>query len=419
MHDSYAGFSGNNLSDGYTLRDTQIYLDKEINFSNLKLNFSASYSDDGDGLQGQVSNISALNRDNIYVSNNLSWILPHNVDMGCGLNGGFYFRYADVTDYSSGDIEDWVRFCGLMTFSPDFYAKWEGNAFSVSMKGEYDLNWDAAGTVSDYAYNSRFEPEIDFSWHNDRVNLYAELAYVIGNCLNDNSFIIPFTLGLDGSFPVYFSDRKLALTLKGGINSELPSVSELEKTYKFTGFSFLPSESTNVFTNFEITIPLKTSFTTSVTMDYFKSILGNGVWQPLYEGTLVNGLYIYSQQDMERFVTKLDFTYRHKILALSVIWRASWFDKLCLENEQNLGLNLALHSHTGKWGIDFESYYAFDAEDKTPFVNLQGFIQLTPAVRAAIETEDLLKLLVSEERIYAGTYITTGGSVTLLFKFLL
>ena len=55
-----------------------------------------------------------------------------------------------------------------------------------------------------------------------------------------------------------------------------------------------------------------------------------------------------------------------------------------------------------------------NSEIETPVVNAEGFVRITPSVRAIVSLNDIVKLYKGETRVYAGKYASRGGSATVL-----
>lgn len=413
-HDSAAGFASHNLADGYKESQTSITLEKDFIRKDLKFGVSALYEDRGNGLQSKVEGISAYNQDSIGLGANLLWSLPKDFYLGFDLDSLFYFRFSDLTKPSAGaaEVPKWIRNTSRVTADPQFKISWNHNGFDISFDALYNL--EAWNKVS-----NRGQVDLNFSWKNDKVKLFADAGVVFGNTIGDNIVIPPFELGLETWLPVYFSDRKLNLSLSGGLESKRQSVSELEKCFKFSGMEQLSSESSNWFGKVNLLVPLKSSFTGNVSAGYSRTAFGNGQWTPDYSAeSLTCGLYGFSPKKRNELFTDFAFTWKYKIFAATAKYHASWLDIPVLENKHTVSVNFALQSQKGLWGASLDTAYLLDAADNKPVINLEGFVQVSEAVRIVLSANDLLKLLGAEERMYAGQYVGNSGNAMLLVKFL-
>ena len=71
-----------------------------------------------------------------------------------------------------------------------------------------------------------------------------------------------------------------------------------------------------------------------------------------------------------------------------------------------------------KWGVNSSFELPINESVETPIVGAEGFVRVTPSVRAILSINDLIKLFKGETRTYAGKYEARGGSATLLLKFI-
>ena len=196
-HDSAAGFASHNLADGYKESQTSITLEKDFIRKDLKFGVSALYEDRGNGLQSKVEGISAYNQDSIGLGANLLWSLPKDFYLGFDLDSLFYFRFSDLTKPSAGaaEVPKWIRNTSRVTADPQFKISWIHNGFDISFDALYNL--EAWNKVS-----NRGQVDLNFSWKNDKVKLFADAGVVFGNTIGDNTVIPPFELGLETWLPV-------------------------------------------------------------------------------------------------------------------------------------------------------------------------------------------------------------------------
>ena len=404
-HESASGFAGHKLADGYNTSNTAIGVEKDFIRQKLRWGLFARYEDLKDGFQGKVEDIAANNQDSVLVGGSLLWYLPKDFSLSFDVNSEFYYRFADVIRGSAPAYT-------VVTAQPQLGLTWLHNGFELAFNAEYDL--EAWNEVS-----NRGQFDIDFSWQNDKIKLFSKLGLVTGNYIGDNPIVIPFTLGLDTFLPVYFSDRKLNLSLSGGILSERKTSSRLEHDFKFACMKAFSSETTDWYGQANLLVPLKSSFTGNVIVGYKRTAFGNGVWTPDYSNeSLTEGLYAFSLKNRNALYTDFAFTWKYKLFAASAKYHANWIDIPSLENKHTVSVNFALQSQKGLWGVSLDTAYLLDAADNKPIINLEGYMQVSPAVRICLSAGDLLKLLGAEERMYGGQYVANSGNASLLVKFL-
>lgn len=409
-HESQGGFAGHSLTDGYNSKNTSINLQRDFISEKLSFGVAGRYEETGNGLQNKSDSISALTQEEICAFANLNWKLPDNFELISSVDSEFYFRYADVIN-SSVPVEEWVKSVSRFTVVPQARIQWVYNGFEVGLDGSYSLEaWTKP--------KNRGQFNLDFSWQNDVVKLYSDVRVVFGNTIGTNQVLVPFTVGVDAVLPVYFSDRKLNLSLKGGMDSVYESTAQIEKKYKFTGLDVIPSETSDWYAQLNLLVPLKTSFTGNIGAGYKSTAFKNGAFIPNFAGVPVNGIYGFVQKDRNELYTDFAFTWKYKLFAATAKYHANWFDIPALENKHTISVNFALQSQKGAWGANFETQYLLDAADNKPLIGFEAYTQLSSATRVVLSVNDALKLLGAQERTYAGQYISNSGNVTLLVKFL-
>ena len=413
-HNSAAGYAGHNLADDYKEGQTSISLEKDFIRKNLRWGFSGLYEDRGNGLQSKVENISAYNQDSIGLAANLLWSLPKDFYLGFDVDSQFYYRFSELTKAgeSAAVVPQWIKNTSRVTVNPDFVIGWKHNGFDISFDAAYDLEaWKQA--------SNRGQIDLNFSWKNEKIKLFADAGIVFGNTIGNNTVIPPFEVGLETLLPVYFSDRKLNFSLSGGLASNRQTTNELEKSFKFSGMEEMTSETSDWFGNINLLVPLKSSFTGNVAAGYKRTAFDNGVWTPDYsDSNLVCGLYGFSVKNRNELFTDFAFTWKYKIFAATAKYHANWLDIPVLENKHTISVSFALQSQKGLWGVNLDTEYLLDASDNKPVINLEGFVQAASSVRIVLSVNDMLKLLGAEERHFAGQYAANSGNAMLLVKFL-
>ncbi len=413
-HYSASGFASHNLADGFSSKNTWIELEKEFVRQNLDIKFSGRYEDIGNGLQSRAESVSANNQDSIELSGIILWNFAGDFHLDFSVDSEFYYRFADITYNSSESfvVQDWIKNTSRVTAEPKLALSWVHNGFDISLDGFYSLEaWSKVSNRGQFDFN--------FAWSNESLKLYAGVGVAFGNNIGQNPVVVPFKVGLDAALPVYFSDRKLNLSLNGGIDSKRLTTSQLESKYKFSGMNQFTEETSDWFGNFSILVPLKTSFTGKAAVSYKTTAFRNGEWAPSYADTsLTNGLYGFEQREHDELCTDFSFTWKYKLFAATANYHANWMDIPVLENRHTVSVSFALQSQKSRWGVNLDTAYLLDVSDNKPLINLEGYVQASDAVRIVLSVNDMLKLLGAEERSYAGQYAASGGNAMLLVKFL-
>lgn len=415
-HSASDGYSNNDPSNGYNDNQTLVSLNKTVNFTSSDLLFGGFYEALGNGLQSKVDNISASNQRNIDGFVQYNHRLTKGFSFGGSFTGDYYMRFADTSFALETEPEDfakWIKKYSLISLTPKAFFAWGNDSFNTGIYGSYSFNSDF---VSDSIVN-RGEFMEKFSWQNNLLKVKTNVGVVFGNHLS-YPVMVPFSIGVESSFPIYFSDRKLSVSAEGGMTSENASVYELEKKFKFSGFSSMPGEVSDWYGKIDLSVPMKSSVTVNFDTEYKHTAFGNGFYEPAYNESGFNyGLYQFQQVMDQRLKTNLEFVYHYKLFSLSFGWLANWLYVPALENAQVFALTLALQNELSSWGVNLSGLYSMDAADLTPKINLEAFLQLNNAARLVLSVEDGIKLFTLKERIYADKYIAQSGNATILVKF--
>ena len=416
-HDSAIGYSGASLTDSYSDRTTSIALDKSFKREKYNWGFGAAYNTESNGLQNKTDGISSVNQNLISGLGNIEFILPNGFFVGADGGMSLYNRYSDISSASYDSVLLWARKNTLLGLNPRAYAKWAGYGFTAGFSGEYSLSADLFDEIQDTAAN-RGQFTLDFSWANNFVKIYSDAAIVLGNLIGTDTVIAPFTLGIESTFPVYFSNRRFSIFAEGGLDSYQNSIYQLEQKYTFSALSFFPTETSDWYGKLGMTLPLKESFTGNFNIEYRGTAFDNGVWEPLYDDeNLTSGLYGYVQTNRQLLTTDFNLAYHYKIFSVKAGWQSNWIYVPVLESPQALTLALNFQNKDSVWGAELSTAIYLSNEVTDPVINLECFARLTSAVRIVGSVEDIVKLLKGEQRLYAGQYAARGGTAKVMLKF--
>lgn len=408
-YNSAVGYAGHLSTDGFNDRITKLTLEKSYHKNQFSWGFNGNYQSVSNGLQKHINGISSINQDAYAGNGNVAYEFDNGFSIGFDADVNFYNRYADVTEGSFPVIS-------FLNLTPELLFKWHGNGFLVDFICNYNFGTDTSNTISDDNFH-RGEFKLDFGWQNEFVNVYANAAAVVGNVINDNSVVVPFTVGIDAGIPVKFSDRKMIISAAGGIDSKLAQIYELENKYKFTALSFVPGEQSDWYGKIEMSVPVKDGFTGIVGFEYRQTAFDNIVYNPLFTNISSYGTFDYSGKTNQQFKSYLSLSYTYKFMTITGNWNSNWLDVPALENENFVSVDLNLQNDKSSFGVDVFAGFGLDKEKVVPVINFEGFVKVTSALRAVLSANDIIELFKNEQRIYAGDYITRGGNVCLLLKF--
>lgn len=423
-HDSANGYARNSLTSGYSDRDTYIAAEKLFKLKKMKLALDGKYESVDNGLQNQYEHISNVTQE--FLGGKIDWELdiPNGFGLFVGADANWYKRYGTVTNSKSApvDIPDYGENVSLFDFSPELKFTWGSHGFYSGLSAAYGMEADLRDSFEGTTCVNRGQFGVVAGWKNDVVHVYGSGAAVVGNNIGDNDVVVPFTLGIDFGFNSSISSRKILMNLKGGIDSYHPMVRVLEKQYKFAAMPGLAEETSDWFGNVGLSLPIKDRFTLNFDGEFRKTAYDNKKVSPDYETseTLDNlfGQYNYIAEENTQFNTDVSFAARAGIADFSAGWKCYWIDVPAAEDRSLLNVAVSLQDKSSRFGFDGSVAMAVDSGvDHTPVVDLSAFCRLTPAVRLAVSTNDVVKLILGEERDYAGEYICRSGTASVVVKF--
>lgn len=411
-HDTASGYSNHSLTDNYSDRTTKIEIQKSYKKNNFSWSAGGLYKSCSDGLQGNVfdsltsQKISLLNRDTYFANGSVSYVFSNGFVTGANSDVIFYNRYAEQACSS-------IPTLSYTKLSPSLFVKWQGHGFDTGITANYSYSTQLNKNNFEKEHRAAFTANL--SWKNDYVKLYSDASAVVGNHLNGKPVIVPFTVGIDSSFPVYFANRRFEILAEGGIKTANNDIFELEEKYKFTQINSNTTESSDWYGKLCFTVPLKTAFTGTASAEYHHTAYGNCVYEPDYSSG--KSIYSFNQKNHQLLITDFTLSYHYEKFNISGGWHSNWMDVPALEAKQLVNVKLDWQDDASRWGADVSAVLPINAEVETPLLNAGGFVRLTPSVRAILSVNDIIKLSKAESRTYAGKYAARGGSATLLLKF--
>lgn len=411
-HDSAAGYSGNSLTEGFNDSVTSMGFEKSFTFKTFTFDFDGSYETEKNGLQNKVENISDVSQNLINGTAGVNWKLPNNFSLSSNVGLGLYNRYADITG-NSEEIPDWAKEFTSLEVTPDLLFAYKDYGFDVSLGAQYWMN-------NEYSISNRGQFSLAFAWQNDVIKPFADCSIVVGNYLNNNPVVVPFTVGLNSSIPVNFATNRFCINAQGGIDSERKSIADYEKKYNFTAVSETVNEVSEWYGRIEFVIPVKSIFSSTIKTEYRHTAFGNGRYMPLLtedETGPVYGLYNYENQNVQMLTTDLNFMVNYNIFSILANWHSNWMDVPALESANMIDLNLALQGKNSLWNVSLNTTFFIAQTFEVPFMTLKGMYKVTDGVQLIASVDDVINLVSGNSRTYAGQYISRSGSASLLLKF--
>ena len=417
-HESALGYANHSVNDGFSDRTTKLSVEKNYKKNHLEWGASGVYKSASDGLQGNLFyddakyglvKIGLLNRDFYSAGGNITYSFDNGFSIGAAADTDFYNRYAEISCPQ-------IKTVSYFSVIPSVMLRWQGNGFDTGFTAEYDYDTEFSENIL-FPKSHRAKFTLDLQWKNDFIRLYTNASAVVGKNImqEETPVIVPFTVGIDSSFPVYFANRRVSISAEGGIDSYKPKAYELEGNYKFTNLNWNPTEVSEWYGRFNLSIPLKTSFTGAGGVEYRQTAYDHGRWQPDYNE--VSSIYGYTIKNYQILTTDFSLAYHQGILSVSGNWHSNWLDVPVMENIQTVKFDVNIQDENSKWGTDINCLLPINDEMEAPVVNAEGFVRITSSVRAILSVNDIIKLYKGETRTYAGKYAARGGSAALLLKF--
>lgn len=406
-HDSAVGYGNHSLSDGYNDKNTSLFVEKGFSKNQFDVKVSGAYQSLSNGLQKHFPGVTGLNQDNYSGKIDFLWSITDIFSAGLVTDIDFYNRYADI---ATGDFPS----VSVMDVAPQLFLQWNVNDFEIDFTSVYSFESDFKNVISKESVH-RGDFSLGLQWQNDIIKAYGRASAVVGNQMNDNSIIVPFNAGIDATFPVYFSNRRFGISAEGGLQSSMSKIMELEKKYKFAILDLIPQEITDWYGKISFSVPLKESFTGTALFEYRGTAFGNGYYQPDYSTD--SKIYGYKKTDLQQFISDFSLTYHYKRFSISGQLHSNWLDIPVLTPAHQVSMDLNFQDEESRWGTSLIGIMNIDTNPSSPIINFEGFARLTSSVRAVLNVQDALNLFTNEERVYAGDYISRGGTVTALLKF--
>ena len=417
-HETSEGYFGKPFSNGFNDKMTLVYGEKRFTLNNFKIDIAGKIETNENGLQNFEPEITSFNQRAYNGKADFSWNLPKGFLLSTSFDGGFYNRFADSLPNST--LPGWVENISVITLMPRFNISWQNEDAGVNAFFDAKYNYDknkSKNFISEEKVLHRGEFKIGLSWENDFVKLFADAAAVIGTEIGDNKVIVPFKAGVTAHIPVSFSERNFDISAEGGLQSGKADIEKLETAYKFSLLNFIPSETSDWFGTLKIEIPVRSSFTATLLGEYKQTALGNGIWQPVYETAFCEkGGYKYAEVERTFVKTYEAFSYTYKIFTITAGWLSFWNFVPEGYGTQNVAVDLIFTGENNKWGAALKSSFGIIAKDTVPKINLEGFVQVKPQVRIAVEVEDVIKLIKMSPRTYAGKYSSRSGTASVFVK---
>ncbi len=401
-HLSQNGLGKNPPSNGYTHSETVLFGDTTLFFNDtISLDMSAEYETNSNGFQSK-SPLFYLSA-NQFVDANLTldiltksfWNIG--IFVGGSWNDSYLGHKASVPD----DIDtstDALGIAGGFIFAKEF----EKLSFHSSVSHNY------ASINSDGVHRMALDVFANIALQ-ESLGLITSLGIVYEENLHV-PVLVPFTLGLDYSIP------SIKINVLGGMTSERIALSEVQKKYPFTHPITEVGERAQWFSEIGIDMPVFEAASFSAGAYFEKTAFNQGYLLPNYDyENIVTGLYEIGVEDVLRLDTNLGLSFPVGAFSLLTGWDAKWIDILPEENAHEIFVSASFTPENSIWGAQLSVVESF-FEDYVPNISFSAFASLSSSFQLELRLEDFVKLVTSEDRTYAGKYVTNSGFVGLFAR---
>lgn len=417
-HETMNGYARNSRSSVFFDKNTSVSAEKTFSFGKGKFVASGLYKSLNDGLQNQNENMSDMTRELMKTCEVFSMNLPKGFSFAGVVEGSWYRRYGTVVGTPLPPIPDYAKNISVVALSPNAKLDFKYKDFFIGFDSKYSLSLDMINSFGERFSNSgRFS--LDSGYENDFVKATGKVGLVVGNDIGGNPVLVPFSVGADFTIPVPFSSRNVKLSVSGGMDSYSPEIHALEMKNAFSVLGKIPGESTDWYGKLDFSLPVKEFLSFRLFTEIRKTAFGNGTLTADYDNdsSRVAGLYVYSKKDMFQFNTLASASYKTKVGIFGAEWESAWASRPANIHFQKLQATYSYQSRTAFFTFDaLLGFYPGD-KDMIPFFDFEAGFKVSSAVRLALAGDDIVKLIMGKPRLYAGSYISRSGGISLLAKF--
>lgn len=452
-HETANGYSGHSFTSGYFDRKTSFYADKTFSSDKMDFTFFGSYENMGNGFQDKIPGMTDVSKDRL--NGELDWTVRFTKDVSMNLSaeGSWYKRYSTTSRYLPDgldfyklvetsemtaaqrsaayrdyaqiselfpEVEGFLSNVAFLNLSPELKFRFENSKkFYTEFSAAYGIEYDIKNSFDGTRAIHRGDFGVALGWSNRFINIYGNSAAIIGNEIGNHAVVVPFTVGADFSIKNAMSDRPVALSIKGGIDSYLPKVEMLECRFGFSALNVLPAETSDWYGQLDLALPVKDFFTFALGGEFRTTAYDNGTWEPDYDKEhKASGQYLYDQNVLTQINSDVAFRFHVKAFSLSAGWKNYWIDVPELESRCSFTFGISVQDKNARVGFEGLCIQnAAPSDDRCPEVNLSMFWRLTNAVRLAVAADDVVKLICGSERVYAGDYIARSGTASVQVRF--
>lgn len=419
-------------------------------FGAVTIDADARYQIGAKDLQGQSAAIQDITRQFIFGNIQAAVTLPEGFSLSASTGVSDVSRRAGLIRGWTPGIEGGAS---IRKIPAELFFQWQNESCRAVFGGRYHIEqYDGDKLI--IAHNGGSFASFNTDWGIWRAGADAGVFF------ENSQAVFPFALGIE-VLPLLPGGQEASFSAHGGLMAQSGDFAAFEKANPFTQAREPLHVSSDWFFGAEAFVPLNEYFRATASLSFRQTAFGRGVpasdFSARHPGS---GLFSLAYRSRTALDTALAVGANRGMLNADLSWGAFWLDSAAngeltaktaaagwdefsyerifapqypLSNQQQphhhcVSLNLSLVPKSGKWGAHADTQF-FISEWDTPFITLGAFYRFgqpedlpssvsgLPQVSLAVEIQDAVKFITAEERIYAGPYTASAGSISVFLRF--
>lgn len=418
-HLSKNGYGKHKAGDGFFDSKTRLFAEKTITAKNTDFIIGGEYKKNETGLQSASPFFYDLNSQEAFGNFSVRKNFSHGFEFESKTGGSWYNRYAGIAD-GENDFLKQEKNIDVVYLNQNLNFFWSGKNFFIDLNGRLDYG-TLAGKFDSVEIENIFRAEASASagWKNDFLEISASGGIAGGNEMGTKNSIPFFDAGI--SFAGKDSPLKntFSFEVRGGLDTYLNSLSELENKYKFSKLFSLPSETSDWFVNAKISVPVSKFASIYSSAEFRKTAFENGTWEAAYDSKTTSGIFEIASSDRTLFSTDSGFSYLWNVFTLSAGWKSHWIHVPSDEFKNYISTSVSFDSKEKSWGFSISLQEDIDSDsDKCPLLGGEVYYNVKDSIKLSFELSDAIKLFAGKDREFMGTdYLVRAGCASLFAKF--
>ncbi len=417
-HDSINGYGSHHMSQGFFSTDTQISGDITFNpVSDIRISADAEYHNFSNGLQGKSPWYYNLTTHESRGGTSFEWKAGDRLTLDFSASVLYNSQFAG----SAGDLS------GIQPSEKVEMIK--GIWFSPELKGTYTFGggWSAEGQLS-YSGGTdknRFGAGLSIAktWTEGENKEIIDSSVSLGGLWfsgNGPGFAVPFAVEVSSG-----ADLPVRFNLRVGLASDSADLVALQKSSLYAVTGTEAPEDTRWFASLESDYEFDVKLAgaekgPSVTLDmlFEKSAFGGRKIRADFGTLPANGIYRMKEVQVTALSSSLSASLPVSLATFGLDWAAEWLDSSSEKPKQTITFAVKAEDPSGNWDAELavSEFLAGAVQDFVPKLDLSGFYRINRNVTLQTKIEDAVKLVMAQDRIFAGQYILRGGYASVSAK---